>query len=149
MRQSMSASCAASARVLREVIAATLFVINATPNCPRNMSAAKRRSAGLRPVDCHQSLIVCLPRPGGVPLDVLEAGRDKFLRRPAMPAASSEQEPADAIFVAGEVARFRDAVGEEQQAFARFHLNPVNRITARREHPQRNTGGADLLHAIL
>ena len=96
-----------------------------------NLSVAKRGCAGLRPVDGHQRLIVRWPRPGGVLLDVLEAGRDKFLRRPAMPAAGSEREPADAIFVAGEVARFRDAVGEEEQAIVRFHSNPVNRITAR------------------
>ena len=112
------------------------------------MSAAKRRRPGLRPVDRHERLIVRLPRSVGVRFDVLEAGRHKFIRRPAMQAAGGERDPADTIFAAGEVARFRDAVGEKEQAIARFHSNLMNRVPAGRENSERQSGGADLLHAV-
>jgi hypothetical protein len=81
MGQSLSASCAASTRVPGKDFGATLFAANAKSNCPRNMSVAKCCCAGLCLLDCHQRLIVCLPRPERVPLDVLETGRDKFFRR--------------------------------------------------------------------
>ena len=108
---------------------------DAPPNC-RSKQRAENASRYHSPSEVPANLCDEWPsasdhRLGAYPtkiLDILQARRQQLERHSPMLFARHDREPLHAVFGSRGVVRFRNSVGEEQQAISRLQPHPLDRV---------------------
>ena len=75
----------------------------------------------LASTDCHDCEVVVLGRPGAEVGEVAETCAYEFVGQKLLPSAEYVHEPSRAVLFACGVARFGEAVGEEEERVAGAH----------------------------
>src|SRR5436309_13991634 len=94
------------------LVRAGLFSIRNPQSASRNLVGTPER---------HDGQVVVFGRPGGEVREVAQACADQLARQKLLVLAEEAEESFGRVLLARGVARFGEAVGEEEQRLARLH----------------------------